>query len=52
MMPAVLLKKMVMGSYDKKPTDAEIADSMDFMVEKVLFINMPCVTKRLKKHII
>ena len=31
----MILKKMVMGNYDKKANDPDIADSMDFMVEKV-----------------
>jgi len=35
MMPSMILKKMVMGNYDKKANDPDIADSMDFMVEKL-----------------
>ena len=35
MMPALFLKKMVMGNFDKSLTDPEIADSIDFLVEKV-----------------
>ena len=35
MMPAVLLKKMVMGNFDKGMVDNDIADSIDFMVESV-----------------
>ena len=35
MMPAVVLKKMVMGSFHKTETEADIADSIDFMVERV-----------------
>ena len=35
MMPAVVLKKMVMGSFDKGPVSPSIADSIDFMVESV-----------------
>jgi hypothetical protein len=35
MMPALFLKKMVMGNFDKSLMDPEIADSIDFMVEKV-----------------
>lgn len=35
MLPAVVLKKMVMGNFEKNETDADIADSIDFMVEKV-----------------
>ena len=35
MMPALILKKMVMGNFDKSLNDSDIADSIDFMVEKV-----------------
>ncbi len=35
MMPAILLKKMVMGNFDKGFVDSEIADSIDFMVTSV-----------------
>ena len=35
MMPALVLKKMVMGNFDKGIVDAEIADSIDFMVQSV-----------------
>ena len=35
MMPALFLKKMVMGNFDKGRVDPEIADSIDFMVERV-----------------
>ena len=34
-MPALLLKKMVMGSFEKGVVDSEIADSVDFMVASV-----------------
>ena len=34
-MPAILLKKMVMGNFDKGYVDSEIADSIDFMVTSV-----------------
>ncbi|XP_075536203.1 maspardin-like isoform X3 [Dermacentor variabilis] len=33
--PAVVLKRMVMGSYSLHPVPNDIADSIDFMVEKV-----------------
>ncbi|KAH6939032.1 hypothetical protein HPB50_015620 [Hyalomma asiaticum] len=33
--PAVVLKRMVMGSYSLHPVQSDIADSIDFMVEKV-----------------
>ena len=35
MMPAMMLKKMVMGNFDKGIVDSEIADSIDFMVYSV-----------------
>lgn len=35
MMPALFLKKMVMGSFEKGLVDANIADSVDFLVDKV-----------------
>ena len=35
MMPAILLKKMVMGNFDKGYVDSEISDSIDFMVTSV-----------------
>ncbi len=34
-MPAIMLKKMVMGNFDKGYVDTEIADSIDFMVTSV-----------------
>ena len=37
MMPALMLKKMVMGGFDKGLVDAAIADSIDFMVDSVGF---------------
>uniref|UniRef100_A0A1W7RA91 Maspardin n=1 Tax=Hadrurus spadix TaxID=141984 RepID=A0A1W7RA91_9SCOR len=35
MFPAVILKKMVMGSFSRGKVDPSIADSIDFMVEKL-----------------
>ena len=35
MMPALFLKKMVMGNFDKGLVDPDIADSIDFLVERV-----------------
>ncbi|XP_025077563.1 maspardin-like [Pomacea canaliculata] len=35
MMPALFLKKMVMGNFEKGLVDPEIADSVDFLVEKL-----------------
>ena len=34
-MPALFLKKMVMGNFNKGVMDNAIADSVDFLVEKV-----------------
>lgn len=39
MLPAVVLKKMVMGNFEAKKTDADIADSIDFMVERVSVVD-------------
>lgn len=36
MMPSLFLKKMVMGNFDRGLVDSEIADSIDFLVEKVM----------------
>ncbi|KAL5004592.1 hypothetical protein ScPMuIL_018048 [Solemya velum] len=35
MMPALFLKKMVMGSFEKGLVDSNIADSVDFLVDKL-----------------
>lgn len=35
MMPALILKKMVMGNFERGFVDADIADSVDFLVDKV-----------------
>ena len=35
MMPSVVLKKMVISGFDKGQVDADIADAIDFMVDKV-----------------
>lgn len=47
MFPAVVLKKMVMGSYSNKPTDPDIADAVDFMVEKLDSLSQPELASRL-----
>lgn len=36
----MLLKKMVMGNFDKGLVDCEIADSIDFMVESVRLFHL------------
>jgi hypothetical protein len=38
-MPALFLKKMVMGNFDKGLVDPDIADSIDFMVERVRLLS-------------
>lgn len=35
MMPAIVLKKMVMGNFDKGLVDKDICDSIDFLVERL-----------------
>ncbi|XP_064609632.1 uncharacterized protein LOC135473696 [Liolophura sinensis] len=35
MMPALILKKMVMGNFERGFVDADIADSVDFLVDKL-----------------
>ena len=34
-MPAFLLKKMIMNNFTTEEVDGDIADSIDFMVERV-----------------
>ncbi|XP_067667498.1 protein ABHD8-like [Haliotis asinina] len=47
MMPALFLKKMVMGNFEKGVVDAEIADSVDFLVEKLDQLSQPELASRL-----
>ncbi|KAL4227847.1 Maspardin [Mactra antiquata] len=47
MMPALFLKKMVMGNFDRSLNDPEIADSIDFMVEKLDSLSQPELASRL-----
>lgn len=47
MIPAVVLKKMVMGSFSKGQLDPKIADSIDFMVEKLESLNQSELASRL-----
>lgn len=47
MMPALFLKKMVMGNFDRRLTDPEIADSIDFMVDKLDSITQQELASRL-----
>jgi len=35
MLPALVLKKMIMGNFTNSKVDVGIADSIDFMVERV-----------------
>jgi len=48
MMPAVMLKKMVMGNFDKGVVDGEIADSIDFMVHSLDSLGQQELASRLK----
>lgn len=47
MMPNLVLKKMVMGNFNASPVDSEIADSIDFMVEKLDALNQQQLASRL-----
>ena len=38
MLPSMVLKKMVMGNFGSEQMDPDVADSVDFMVEKVSMI--------------
>lgn len=42
MMPALVLKKMVMGNFDRGYVDTDICDSIDFLVERVILCNFIC----------
>lgn len=37
MLPSLVLKRMLMGNFPNKVTDKDIADSVDFCVERVSF---------------
>jgi hypothetical protein len=39
-LPALLLKKMVMGNFERGAMDSDIADSVDFMVDRVSSYNI------------
>ncbi|KAL3223670.1 hypothetical protein MRX96_027253 [Rhipicephalus microplus] len=45
--PAVVLKRMVMGSYSLHPVPSDIADSIDFMVEKLESLTQSELASRL-----
>ncbi|ESO87578.1 hypothetical protein LOTGIDRAFT_166459 [Lottia gigantea] len=47
MMPALFLKKMVMGNFDKGMVDPEIADSIDFLVKKLDCLSQQELASRL-----
>lgn len=47
MMPALLLKKMVMGNFEKGPSDPNICDSVDFLVEKLDNLSQQQLASRL-----
>ena len=40
MLPATLLKKMIIGRFPRKLMDSQIADSIDFMVERVRIVKI------------
>lgn len=35
LMPAFMLKKIVLGNFAKGPVDSKMADAIDFMVDRV-----------------
>lgn len=43
MMPALVLKKMVMGNFDRGFNDSDICDSIDFLVERVIIFSLASV---------
>ncbi|KFM78863.1 Maspardin, partial [Stegodyphus mimosarum] len=47
MFPSVVLKRMVMGNFSKGYLEAPIADSIDFMVEKLESLSQPELASRL-----
>lgn len=47
MMPALFLKKMVMGNFDKGLVDPDIADSIDFLVERLDSLSQQELASRL-----
>ncbi|XP_045616719.1 maspardin isoform X2 [Procambarus clarkii] len=47
MLPATLLKKMIIGRFPRKLMDSHIADSIDFMVERLDSINQSELASRL-----
>lgn len=47
LVPAVMLKKMVMGNFERGLVDGEIADSVDFMVEKLDGLSQAQLASRL-----
>jgi len=47
MMPSVVLKKMVISGFDKRVVDADIADAIDFMVDKLDSLSQETLASRL-----
>lgn len=47
MMPSVFLKKMVISGFEKKAVDSDIADAIDFMVEKLESLRQEVLASRL-----
>lgn len=49
MMPALVLKKMVMGNFDRGFNDSDICDSIDFLVERVIIFSLASVASFILK---
>lgn len=47
MMPSVVLKKMVISGFDKRAVDSDIADAIDFMVDKLETLSQEVLASRL-----
>lgn len=47
LMPAFMLKKIVLGNFAKGPVDPKMADAIDFMVDRVSTSTIPAVFKAL-----
>ncbi|XP_059490605.1 maspardin-like [Neocloeon triangulifer] len=47
MLPSLVLKRMVMGNFSNKIVDSKIADSIDFMVDRLESLTQPELASRL-----
>jgi len=47
MLPAIVLKKMVMGNFGSEKMDPDVADAVDFMVEKLESLSQSELASRL-----